>query len=310
MKMRVMAWIMCLSILLQAVPVAAAENDTLNTWQLSNVKLEHTTIEFQVSGVESAQNASIVIEKTELYNSENNTFVCEIPFSISSSTERISLSVPDGIASGYYDVYVKDSSGNCTESVKTNVSKHYYFPDYDLYPNWAEITNDYNSPLNFSITIGFEEHKVVIQPKSKEIIKYPTQNIGTVLELKWWDDYGCADDYTGTVKNEYLNTPNLYAYKDSIIADFPNLGVNERVAAEVEGSVYYSDYGSDDNIYRTITDFITYPMVSDTTTSIKVWMESKNGSTSEIEELAISECGLEKCNRKCNAYLAKAEGTV
>lgn len=123
-------------------------------------------------------------------------------------------------------------------------------------------------------------------------------------------DYGCADDYTGTVKNEYLNTPNLYAYKDSITADFANLGVNERVAAEVEGSVYYSDYGSDDNIYRTITDFITYPMVSDTTTSIKVWMESKNGSTSEIEELAISECGLEKCNRKCNAYLAKAEGTV
>ena len=63
MKMRIMAWTMCLSILLQAVPVAAAENDTLNTWQLSNVKLEHTTVEFQVSGVESAQDASVVIEK-------------------------------------------------------------------------------------------------------------------------------------------------------------------------------------------------------------------------------------------------------
>lgn len=49
---------MCLSILLQAVPVAAAENDTLNTWQLSNVKLEHTSVEFQLSGVESVQDAS------------------------------------------------------------------------------------------------------------------------------------------------------------------------------------------------------------------------------------------------------------
>ena len=107
MKMRVMAWIMCLSILLQAVPVAAAENDTLNTWQLSNVKLEHTTVEFQLRGVESAQDASVVIENTELYTSENNTFVCEIPFSISSSTERISLSVPDG-KSTYVDCLSKD----------------------------------------------------------------------------------------------------------------------------------------------------------------------------------------------------------
>ena len=310
MKKKVIAWIICLSILLQVTPVAATEKEILEAWQLTNVELEHTTIEFQLSGIQSAQDATVVIEKTSLYTSENNTTVCELPFRISSSTEKINLSIPDGIPSGYYDVYVKDFSGKCTKIVKTNVDKHYFMPDCKLYPNWAEISNSASSSYNFSITIGFEEHKVELKSGSTQIIEYPTQKVGTVLQLKWWDEYGCADTYTGTIRNENLSIPSLYVSKDSIIADFINLGINERVVAEVEGKTYYSDYGTGDDKRRRITDFITYPKVADTTTKIKVWMESKNGSMSEIKELTIEKCGLENCNRKCNAYLAKAEGTV
>lgn len=110
-----------------------------------------------------------------------------------------------------------------------------------------------------------------------------------------------------------MSLPTLYVFKDSITADYVNLDEDERIGVEVEGVTYYSAYGDGEDsefVYKTIPKFITYPQVSDTTTTIMAWVESKNGSKSESTEKEIRTCILDDCEITCNAYLSQASGNV
>lgn len=74
---------------------------------------------------------------------------------------------------------------------------------------------------------------------------------------------------------------DVYAWKDSVTTRYPYMSANERIAVEVEGKTYYSSYGAANEI---IPNFVTYSQVADSTSKIKIWLESKNGSKSEEKE--------------------------
>ncbi|MDE6635995.1 MAG: hypothetical protein K2K09_05240, partial [Lachnospiraceae bacterium] len=86
-----------------------------------------------------------------------------------------------------------------------------------------------------------------------------------------------------------------------------HMSADERIAVEVEGKTYYSSYGLENKI---IPDFVTYPQVADSTSKIKIWLESKNGSKSETKEYDIQDCNLDACKKTCNAFPSEATGNV
>lgn len=312
-KNKIIALLLCICLILPSTPLAKAiEKQGAETWKLSGIVLSHTSLSFRISSVASAQNAILIIQTSDYYSSikEDDIVTYEIPFSITSSTENITLDIPDGgylTPEHYYDVYVKDVDGN--ESPKSNsyLNKHNYSISYKAYPNWIVIKNENNASYHASATVGFQEYKIDLGAKEEKLIEYPNQTIGTAIEVKWWDDYGCSGKYITEVKNENLSIPSLYVWKDSVTANYPNLTENERVAIEVEGNIYYSSYGSETKI---IPDFVTYPQVADSTSRVKIWVESKNGSRSAQREYDIQECKLSDCKKTCNVFPAKAIGNI
>lgn len=294
--------------MLLQLPVSAAEKEGAENWQLDVTNLEHTSITFQLSGVERAQDAVIVI--TERYDplteSAEDALTCEVPFSISNATEKFTLPLPEkGLVSGRYFAYVKDGAGQKTESDWINLYKHSFYPDVKLYPNWGVITNRSDDSFHASVTVGFQEYSVDMKPDTTEIIDYPDQKEGTVVELRCWDDYGCTNSYDKEIENERLRVPGLYICKEFIALKYGNLDEDKRLAAEVEGQIYYSDWGAKEK-----GKIIAYPVVADSTATIKVWMESKNGSVSDTEEEEIQECALDYCQIGFHSYPAKTTGTV
>lgn len=296
-----------------STPLAKAnEKQGAETWKLSRIVLSHTSLSFQISSVENAQDAILFIQTSDYYSSakEDDIITYEIPFSITSSTENITVNIPDNgyLTPGhYYDVYTKDADGNESPKYRSYLGDHHYWISYHAYPNWIVIENENDASYHVSATVGFQEYKTDLDAKEKTIIEYPNQSTGTVIELKWWDDYGCSGKYTTEVKNEYLSNPTVYAWKDSITALYPHMSENERLAVEVEGKTYYSSYSAENKI---IPEFVTYPQVADSTSKVKIWLESKNGSMSEPREYNIQDCKLDKCRKTCNAFPAEATGSV
>ncbi len=312
-KKIVLLWL-CIFLLVPARIVSAEQSTGATNWTISNIRLEHTVIEFQISGVPSAQEATVIIETDDYFSSEETEKVhYEIPFAISSSTEKIRVEIPSGgyLQAGYYRIYVEDTDGKRTSERTASLYEHYYYFGYELYPNWAEITNDNDVTYNIRLIAGFENYDVRVEPYSTQVIYYPSQEIDTIIEIMCWDDYGCSQSRTATVENEKLSLPTLRVFKDSIAADFVSLSENERVGALVEGVVYYSEYGEgEDTYYSTIPNFITFPQVSQETETIDVWIESKNGSKSKLYKEEIEACRLDYCDITYDAFLSQATGAV
>lgn len=313
-KIKSIALLLCFCLILQSTPLAKANDKKgAETWGLSGIELSHTSLSFQIRSVDHAQNATLYIQTSDYYSSikEEEIISYEIPFSISSSTENITVDIPNGgyLTPGhYYDVYVKDGDGNASSSIsRAYLNEHHYIMSYNAYPNWIVIKNQSATSYHASAIVAFQEYKIDLDAEETRIIEYPNQTIGTAIEIKWWDDYGCSDKYTAEVKNEYLNIPILYVWKDSVTALYPNMSKDERIAVEVEGKTYYSSYGAESGI---IPDFVTYPQVADSTSKTKIWVESKNGSKSEPKEYEIQDCELDDCGKTCNAFPAEATGSV
>lgn len=312
-KFKIIALLLCICMILPGTPPAiAAEKQGAETWKLSSIKLSHTSVSFQISSVESAQNAILCIQTSDYYSSldKEDITTYEIPFSITSSTENITVDIPNGgylTPNHYYDVYVKDTNGKQSLKSRPYLDKHNYWMSFKAYPNRVVIENESTAFYHASATVGFQEYKIDLDAKETGVIEYPNQAIGTLIELKWWDGYGCSNKYTVKVENENLNLPLLYAWKDSVTAWYPNMTENERIAVEAEGKTYYSSYGAENKI---ISDFVTYPQVSDSTSKVKIWIESKNGSKSIPREYDIQECKLNDCEKTCHAFPSEATGNV
>ncbi len=314
-KIKSIAVLLCICMILPRTPLAKAnEKQGAETWKLSDIELSHTSLSFQISSVDKAQEAILFVQTSDSDSStkEEDIITYEIPFTITSSTENITVDIPDGgylTPEHYYDISVKDADGNETSKSKKYLSKHKYgyWIYYKTYPNWVEVENDNYGSCHVSATVGFQEYKIDLGGQEKGVIEYPTQTVGTTIELKWWDDYGCSGNDTKKVENEYLKVPSVFAWKDSITARNPYMSENERIAVEVEGKTYYSSYGAANKI---IPDFVTYPQVADSTSKIKIWLESKNGSKSEEKECDIRDCDLNACKITCSPFQAQATGNV
>jgi len=294
---------------LQTTNIAAVEISNVSNWKISNISLEHTYARFRISNVEKAQKAKLLIRDE---NSDN--LLIEKNFSINNSIEEITVYFDDNIylESGNYYISVMDMNNNESSKYSVWMGKHTFYTSCNAYPNGIELQDSYISKdesYHVSVSINFKEYTADIADNQPVFLEYPTQSIGTVISVKCYDDYGCEENMIARVENQYLGTCSFNARANVLYERNPSHSENERVVADVEGIRYYSDYGiKNNNSYP--TEIISYPKVSDTTEKILVWVESKNGSKSDVREIKIEQCSLSQDNFKFFAFPCKAEGII
>lgn len=295
---------MCL--MLQFAPsVYAADQQGAKNWKISNLQMGHSVFSFKLSNVEKAQKALAVIK-----SEDDETINLEIPFDITSTQNEITVNMPMDqylYTGNTYSVSIRDLEGNESSTYEYYMNSHYYNILWNAYPNCAEIENLSNSDINVSAIVGFDEYKIKLKAKEKKEISYPTQKIGNNIEIRYGDNYGCSNTYNKTVVNEYLSIPSIYVWKDSITGWYPSMEKDERLAVSVNGTTYYSEYGP---LNKIVLDFVTYPTLSEDIEKVTVWVESKNGSKSELKEYEVRKCELKSCEYTSYSYITKTKGII
>lgn len=288
-----------------------AEGVGAETWNFSNISFGHKKVSFSLSGVGSAQKATAVI----LDNSTDDVLF-ELPFDITSATQNFSLDISSGYLKGgsTYKIFIKDSENNVTDTKNTQCYDHEFY----LYPRG----NDYCYPLcyvgtikledglhiNVKAEVGFKEYNGTIDSEGNVYIEYPKQDVGTIVNITYYDDYECSRTFQRTVEDKSFGFPVIKAFHDSIeLLCYEKLSSDERLCVMSDGKVYYSSYGCTGGSEE-YTKVITFP---DTTASnVQVWLESKYGSESEKKSYEVIDCELDKCKYDVQAYRAKAIGNV
>lgn len=307
MKKKMIVFILCICLLctnLQMVDTFAKASD----WKISNINLEHTYVSFRIEDVEKKQNVKLVIK-----DSETGEISIEKTFTINNTVEDIKINFNKGtyLESGNYYVSVKDMDNNESSTYFTVLYEHNFNISCTAYPNGIEfkdITLSKNESYHVSVSINFKEYATDIVGNDSVYLEYPTQPIGTVISIKCYDDYGCESNQTAVVENQYFGYHSFSARTNALYEISPNYSEDERIVAEVEGNLYYSEYGIKDS--TSYTEMISYPKVSDSTDSIRVWIESKNGSKSDIQEVRLEECSVSRYDSSVIAFPCKAEGTI
>lgn len=311
MKKNIISFVLCICLLctnMQMIHTSANENSNASNWELSSIYLKHTYASFRISNVEEKQDAKLVIT-----DSESDKVLIEQKFSINNSVEDITVNFDNNIylESGNYDVSVKDMKNNESYKYSKQLYAHSFYISSKAYPNGIELEDDAlskNESYHVTVSVNFKEYNVDIVDNNPVYLEYPTQPLGTIISIKCYDDYGCESKRTAEVENEYLSTGSFSARKNALYEIMPVYSENERIVAEVEGKLYYSDYGI--KSYDYCTEMITYPKVSDNTESIRVWVESKNGSKSNVKEIEIEECSGFQYESNVLAFPCRAEGTI
>lgn len=289
---------------------AAQENNSL-TWDVNDISLNHKNISFILSDVENAQDATVV-----LIDNDSNEVVFEKTFSISSASQKINLNVTDGyLSAGSYYLYIQNSSGEKTNNFPAYVTNHshWFSMTGNAYPNCFEGQLSWSSTkgmaLKLTANIGFKDYEGIIDEDGNAKLEYPVQEVGTIINFKVYDDFGCEYTFDKTVKDVAFSDNDLKAWYTGIsIPAYARLDKTERICAEVDGTIYFSEYGAASASTMEESMILTYP--STTADTITYWYESQYGSRSEEKTLQINSCELYNCEYNTNAYQFKATGTV
>ena len=300
---------------LMIIPVSGATGtEGAALWELSSVSLGHNKVSFTVSKVTSAQDATAVV-----YDSEGESILYQLPLSITNATQSFSIDITEGyLIAGNYKVSVKDTAGNESDMSTGRVENHaqwdFYPSDSNAYPNtYLGQIRDYDELTakgifcKAKVEVAFTEYDGTVDEEGNIRIEYPKQNVGTVIKVILYDDFGCTRSIEETIEDRRFPTSSFIAYHNGIIFKYVEIAPDIRLCAEVDGKKYYSEYGLK---YSDNEDFyIEYPDTSSST--IKAWYESSYGSVSDKKEYELNSCELKDCgydNYKCTR--TKAYGTI
>lgn len=289
---------------------ASEESEAIGAaaWEMSGVSMNHQSVTFNIENVRQPQDAILVVSKED-----GDTL--EIPFSIKSAVERITVAYPDDgwFTSGLYYVWARDLDGNrcnsCFEHFRYHTMSLLYVRAYPCY-----LTGE-TRYLNADITatIGFEEYKAEIQNDGTFILRYPRLEPGIYISVTSTDGYGCSSTSRYAIEDKFISWPSVTVFREGIALDGHHLSSDERVCAEVDGVLYYSDYGVSCPYLET-KPIITYPLT--TAETVTVWTESACGSISKKITRTVEDCALDTCSYSSDAlykkgvYPSKAFGTV
>ena len=289
---------------------ASEESEAIGAaaWEINGVSMNHQSVTFNIENVRQPQDAILVV-------SEERGDKIEIPFSIKSAVERITVAYPDGgwFTDGLYYVWVRDLEGNRCDSCFVHFWPHEMSLRYvNAYPCYLTGETRYLN-ADITATIGFEEYKAEIQNDGTFILRYPRLEPGIYISVTSTDGYGCSSTSRYAIEDKFISWPSVTAFREGIALDGHHLSSDERVCAEVDGVLYYSDYGVSCPYLET-KPIITYPLT--TAETVTVWTESACGSISKKITRTVEDCALDTCSYSSDAlykkgvYPSKAFGTV
>lgn len=265
-------------------------------WDAEINSLEHNQISFEISGVECAQKAAVIIDFNPeddfwgngIKEDENASSHIELPFTISNSYQQFTLEFPDAQyleAEHSYKIQIVNESGEAVFSSNYMLCRHLI--EYNSYGTifgitGAIISTSGDTVKDAVVTLNFEQYKGYSDGNGKIYIEYPPQEIGTDLEVVISDGFGCKETFKDKIEKEFDD-------KDFIIEECdvcPSLAkasykgwssTKIRMCAKIADNTYYGEftdvsYGEDVNI--------TYPVV-DPGTDIEIWFEGILGSKTE-----------------------------
>ncbi|MEY8428366.1 hypothetical protein AALA00_11745 [Lachnospiraceae bacterium 46-15] len=300
------ALLFCLSLTANASEESEAVGAA--AWEMNGVSMDHQSVTFNIENVRRPQDAILVVSK------ENGDTI-EIPFSITSAVERITVAYPDDgwFTYGLYYVWARDLDGNRCNSCFEHLRYHEMSLRYvKAYPCYLTGESRYLN-ADITATIGFEEYKAEVQKDGTFILRYPRLEPGISISVTSSDGYGCSNTSRYTVEDKYISWPSVTVFREGIALDGHHLSSDERVCAEVDGTLYYSDYGVSCSYLET-KPIITYPLT--TAETVTVWTESTCGSISKKITHTVTDCVLDTCSYSPDAlyekgvYPSKAFGTV
>ncbi len=307
-----LAILLCFAIICSTGNIASAkEAGDAPNWYINNAKLSHKQISISISGVEAAQDATVVLQSQ--YDEE---LKFEYPCSIRNASDTISIVLQEDeyLPSGHYDIYIYDQEGREAAMSRSWTAPSHSGPFASLtgkaFPKRFICTRQDPELPYMTAMVGFEEYEAVKASDGSMIIDYPEQPAGTKVIITCTDGYGCSATSNYTIEDKTAAIPSLSVYKD-MLAIKNSLEADSRICAEVGGQIYYSEYGIQTDDYKnTEVIAIRFPEISGEVNKVSVWVESNSLYDSEKREYAISDCALNQCNYEFKAFPGGAEGTV
>lgn len=211
---------------------ASEESEAIGAaaWEINGVSMNHQSVTFNIENVRQPQDAILVV-------SEERGDKIEIPFSIKSAVERITVAYPDGgwFTDGLYYVWVRDLEGNRCDSCFVHFWPHEMSLRYvNAYPCYLTGETRYLN-ADITATIGFEEYKAEIQNDGTFILRYPRLEPGIYISVTSTDGYGCSSTSRYAIEDKFISWPSVTAFREGIALDGHHLSSDERVCAEVDG---------------------------------------------------------------------------
>lgn len=256
------------------------------SWSWSIGIKDHKNLVLTVSDVDREQDAKLV-----LINKSDDTQKYVEPFVITSETQKIGITLSENSyiqKDQYYDAYIEDEEGKISDTKNIYLSQHIFFslnnyPYYNVraYPNASVVENvekyiDQKAGEKIIAKVGFKEYEGTMVDGDL-IFEYPKQEIGTIINFIWKDDYGCIDSLEKEVENRNCNSyTDIEVYRDGVYID-GSLQRDQRICAVLGENIYYSEYGlqRSDKMYRCIT-FPT--LLPEKQKDISIYIESMYGS--------------------------------
>ena len=132
---RVIAIILAISLIFSTNCYSSVKAETTSeelNWTVSRVQLSHKVISFEISNVEKAQQATVV-----LVDRDTKEVVCEEQFDIEASIQKVVVNIKTGIKVGKYLLYVKNTSNQKTKEVDAENYEHTidFSIESKVYPN-------------------------------------------------------------------------------------------------------------------------------------------------------------------------------
>lgn len=287
---------------------ASADEETKKLqWELSMVSIGHTGLSFRLDNVDAAQEAFVCVGDT----GEGDEIV-RCPVSITSSSQKFELDFVGGksLATGKYVVWVEDRDGARTDLYTGSVREHYFYArSIEPYPN--RLTGYYyeDEISHIYAEVAFEKYEAVKNENGYFEISYPKQAIGTEVKLYLEDGYGCQSVMNVSIRDKDMRMPSIEVWRDGVSFMSQSLDPDERICVEINGTVYYSEYGAGEEYVRRKM-VVTYPSIPQEINEVSVWMESTVGSRSEKGYYKVKDCELSKYNVTSHAYPKKVVGNV
>ena len=309
---RVIAIILAISLIFSTNCYSSVKAETTSeelNWTVSRVQLSHKVISFEISNVEKAQQATVV-----LVDRDTKEVVCEEQFDIEASIQKVVVNIKTGIKVGKYLLYVKNTSNQKTKEVDAENYEHTidFSIESKVYPNCiiGKLRYiEYLRGIDFTVKIkvGFDEYVAEVDDDGNFQVNYPNQKVGNSILIEVSDEFGCKETSRQDVENVWFTTKSIVAWHNGIsLSSYETLDETERICAEVDGITYYSEYGVKANQNGNIV--ITYPNTK--SNEVKIWRESKYGSVSEPKNYTVYDCRLKECDYSIVAYQYKAMGRV